>query len=103
MRAYLAAWVLIALSTVVLAQQPMWSPGAPEIVVCNIKTDVNIVSNLAKTTVEIHFKNQGSRQGEGELTLPLPQGVSVSRYALDINGDFREAVPIPKDKGTQVF
>ena len=27
----------------------------------------------------------------------------MSRYALDINGVFREAVPVDKNKGTQVF
>jgi hypothetical protein len=99
----LAALLFVAFASGALAQQPTWSPATPEIVVSYMKTDVSVVSNLAKTTVEIHFKNQGWRQGEGELTLPLPQGVSVSRYALDINGHFREAVPVPKDKGTQVF
>jgi hypothetical protein len=33
----------------------------------------------------------------------LPENVSVSRYAIDINGKMREAVPVNKNKGKQVF
>ncbi|MDR1830654.1 MAG: TonB family protein, partial [Candidatus Fibromonas sp.] len=38
-----------------------------------------------------------------ELTFPLPDGRSATHYALDINGKMREAVPVEKAKGTQVF
>ena len=40
---------------------------------------------------------------EAELIFPLPENVSVSRYAIDINGKLREAVPVNKNKGKQVF
>jgi hypothetical protein len=33
----------------------------------------------------------------------MPEGVSVSGYALDINGKLRQAVPVDKNKGTEVF
>lgn len=65
--------------------------------------NVNIVGNIAYTTAEMHFYNSGTRQMEGELLFPLPEGVSVSRYAIDINGKMREAVPVNKSKGKQVF
>jgi hypothetical protein len=94
---------LVVLCGIALAQTIVWQPNAPDISISYMKTNIDIASNLASTLVEIHFYNNGSRQGEGELVFPLPQGVSVSRYALDINGEFREAVPVPKDKGTQVF
>jgi hypothetical protein len=64
---------------------------------------VKIVGNIAHTTAEMHFLNSGSRQMEAELLFPLPEGVSVSRYAIDINGKIREAVPVNKNKGKQVF
>lgn len=64
---------------------------------------VKIIGNIAYTTAEMHFYNSGSRQMEGELLFPLPEGVSVSRYAIDINGKMREAVPVNKNKGKQVF
>jgi TonB-dependent SusC/RagA subfamily outer membrane receptor len=64
---------------------------------------VKIVGNIAYTTAEMHFFNNGTKQMEAELLFPLPEGVSVSRYAIDINGKIREAVPVNKNKGKQVF
>jgi hypothetical protein len=65
--------------------------------------DVKVVGNIAYTTSEMHFFNGTNRQQEAELLFPLPEGVSVSRYAIDINGSMREAVPVNKNKGKQVF
>lgn len=64
---------------------------------------VKVVGNIAYTTAEMHFSNSSTRQMEAELLFPLPEGVSVSRYAIDINGKMREAVPVNKTKGKQVF
>ncbi len=64
---------------------------------------VKIVGNIAYTTAEMHFFNTGNKQMEATLLFPLPEGVSVSRYAIDINGKIREAVPVNKSKGKQVF
>ena len=64
---------------------------------------VKVVGNIAYTTAEMHFTNSSTRQMEAELLFPLPEGVSVSRYAIDINGKMREAVPVNKTKGKQVF
>lgn len=65
--------------------------------------NVKVVGNIAYTTAEMHFFNSGNRQMEAELIFPLPENVSVSRYAIDINGKMREAVPVNKNKGKQVF
>ncbi len=68
-----------------------------------LKVNVKVVGNIAYTTTEMHFFNASSRDMEAELLFPLPEGVSVSRYAIDINGKMREAVPVNKNKGKQVF
>lgn len=68
-----------------------------------LKVTVKVVGNIAYTTTEMHFFNASSRDMEAELLFPLPEGVSVSRYAIDINGKMREAVPVNKNKGKQVF
>lgn len=68
-----------------------------------LKVNVKVVGNIAYTTTEMHFFNAGTRDMEAELLFPLPEGVSVSRYAIDINGEMREAVPVNKNKGRQVF
>lgn len=68
-----------------------------------LKVNVKVVGNIAYTTTEMHFFNATNRQMEAELLFPLPEGVSVSRYAIDINGKMRDAVPVNKSKGKQVF
>jgi Ca-activated chloride channel family protein len=68
-----------------------------------LAVDVKIAGTLATTTWTMTFKNKTNRILEGELNFPLPAGISVSRYALDINGKMREAVPVAKDKGTLLF
>ena len=65
--------------------------------------NIKIVGNIAYSTAEMHFFNSGQKQMEAALIFPLPEGVSVSRYAIDINGKIREAVPVNKNKGKQVF
>lgn len=65
--------------------------------------DVQVVGNIATTTMTMTFYNNDSKVLEGELTFPMPEGVTVSRYALDINGRMREAVPVEKARATEVF
>jgi len=65
--------------------------------------DVQITGNIATTVMTMTFFNNSNRILEGELTFPMPDGVSISRYALDINGKMREAVPVEKAKATEVF
>lgn len=69
----------------------------------DLKVAVSIFGNIAKTSMTMTFENSTDRELEGELTFPMPEGVSVSGYALDINGKLRQAVPVDKHKGTEVF
>jgi hypothetical protein len=62
-----------------------------------------VVGSVAKTQVELVFHNPNPQALEGELQFPLLEGQSVTGFALDIQGEMRNAVPVPKDKGQQVF
>lgn len=75
----------------------------PNVFLSKLAVDVKIAGAIAITTMEMTFRNNNNRALEGELVFPLPEGVSVSRYALDINGRMREAVPVEKEKAVQVF
>src|SRR5882757_6457559 len=68
-----------------------------------LNVDVKITGTVATTIWTMTFKNKTGRTLEGELNFPLGEGISVSRYALDINGRLREAVPVEKEKATRVF
>ena len=106
MRLKLLFYVLLFLGTKTFAQSPeMTVKGeeAEKVRMSQLIVNVKVVGNIAYTTAEMHFFNSGNRQMEAELIFPLPENVSVSRYAIDINGKMREAVPVNKNKGKQVF
>jgi len=99
-------YVLLFFGTKTFAQSPEMSvkgEEAEKVRMSQLLVNVKVVGNIAYTTAEMHFFNSGTRQMEAELIFPLPENVSVSRYAIDINGKMREAVPVNKNKGKQVF
>jgi Vault protein inter-alpha-trypsin domain len=88
------------------AQQPVLKVTGKDSARVKLKTykvTVSVVGTTAITTMEMEFCSSAARVLEGELTFPMPDGVSISRYALDINGKMREAVPVEKEKGQVVF
>ncbi|RZJ53943.1 MAG: TonB-dependent receptor [Flavobacterium sp.] len=102
----LVLYVLLFFGSKAFAQSPeltIKGDDAEKVRMSQLKVDVKVVGNIAYTTAEMHFFNSGTRQMEAELIFPLPENVSVSRYAIDINGKMREAVPVNKNKGKQVF
>ena len=68
-----------------------------------VRIESEISGSRALTTVEMTFFNPNRRVLEGELQFPLLDGQQVVGFALDINGMLREAVPVEKAKGQQVF
>ncbi|MFW1858838.1 VIT domain-containing protein [Acinetobacter defluvii] len=69
----------------------------------SVKTQVEIINGLAETTLEMQLYNPNNRSLEGNLEFPLQEGHQITALALDINGEMRDAVPVPKVKGQQVF
>ena len=68
-----------------------------------VRIESEISGSRALTTVEMTFFNPNRRVLEGELQFPLLDGQQVVGFALDIGGQLREAVPVEKAKGQQVF
>jgi len=65
--------------------------------------DVSICGHISRTSWKMVFKNNTSRILEGTLNFPMKEGISVSRYAIDIDGKMREAVPVDRTKGAETF
>ena len=74
-----------------------------EVYLQSLDIQIEVVGNVATTRYTMVFKNRTNKILEGDLLFPLADGVTVSCYALDINGKMREAVPVEKAKATQVF
>lgn len=98
--------VILLLTIAVKAQMPQLSVDGKTnngVQLQALKIDVKVCGTVARTTWQMTFKNTTSRILEGTLNFPLKEGLSVSRYAIDINGKMREAVPVDRSKGTEVF
>ncbi len=105
--ALLAAMPLRALSIVAEPPPPpprVEVPGEGEpIVLRDLDVRAEIVGGIARTRMEMVFANPNARVLEGELVFPLLGGQAVDGFALDIDGTLREAVPVEKARGKQVF
>ncbi|TBO40142.1 VIT domain-containing protein [Pedobacter kyonggii] len=99
----LAIFFVQAQMPVLKVQQAETSEQKDAVKLKKLNIDVQITGNIATTVMTMTFHNNSNHILEGELTFPMPEGVSISRYALDINGKMREAVPVEKAKATEVF
>lgn len=82
---------------------PMIKVGEKTIAVKKLKVDVTVLGDIAITTFDMHFYNPNNRVLEGELSFPLEENQSVIRFALDINGNLREAVVVEKERARVAF
>lgn len=73
------------------------------ITLTDYRFDIEIRGLICLVSVTAKFHNSLSREMEGELEFPLPDGVSISGFALDINGKMVDASCVTKEKGRVVF
>ncbi len=77
--------------------------GGRGISVESVNVEVMMVGDLAETTLDLVIRNSTSRELEASLDLPLPEGATISRYALDVEGAMREGVIVDKEQGRKAF
>ncbi len=68
-----------------------------------LSVDARIFGYMTETSLTMTFYNPNSRQLAGDLYFPLPEGATVSGYALDISGRMVDGSVVEKAKGRQVF
>jgi Ca-activated chloride channel family protein len=97
--------------------QSLTSPGRPPALLVRMaeegpsqplsieKMDVQVSATafLAETTTTIVFRNDNARALEGELVFPLPEGATLSGYALDVEGVLVDGVVVEQQKARIVF
>lgn len=64
---------------------------------------IRLGGGAAQTEIELLFRNDEKRMVEGEFVLPLPAGATVSSYALEVNGELREAVAVEKERARNAY
>lgn len=69
----------------------------------SVRLDAEVHNGEALTRVELLFFNPNSRVLEGELQFPLLAGQHIVGMAMDMGGHLREAVPVEKARGQEIF
>ena len=69
----------------------------------DVRITTQIIGTQARTQIEMRLANPNDRVLEGELQFPLLDGQVVSGFALDINGQLRDAAAVPKARGQEIF
>lgn len=82
---------------------PIIKVGKQIISIKKLNVNVSVVGDIAITTYDMEFYNPKNRVLEGELSFPLGENQSVTRFALDISGNLREAVVVEKEKARVAF
>jgi len=78
--------------------------GEQPIRLAHAGVDVFVEGGLVHSVIDLTLSNPNSRLLEGELQFPLHAGQTVTGFALDMaDGSMREAVPVPKARGREVF
>ncbi|MBC5766808.1 VIT domain-containing protein [Ramlibacter albus] len=90
--------------------RPQWRPpvivvpqAAQPVQLRAVTIDTDVLGNQAQSRIELRLFNPNPRVLEGELQFPLLEGQVVTGFALDVNGRLRDAVPVPKAKGQEIF
>jgi Ca-activated chloride channel family protein len=94
-----------------MPQPPMpppvvWIPPAQNlqpIRLDSVNVRIDSQGPLARTRIELSFHNPNPRVLEGELVFPLGAGLTVSGYALEVEGQMREGVVVPKQTARVAF
>ncbi len=105
-----AAALALAQTQAALDAPPPWRP--PALIVSGaeqpvrlraLKVEMEVAAGVAETRVQMEFFNPNARVLEGKLQFPLAPGQVVSGFALDVDGQMRDAVPVGKVRAEQVF
>jgi len=71
--------------------------------VSDVQADVKVRGRIAETTLTLTFHNATDRTLEAKVHLPLPEGATITGYALDVNGAMRDGVLVDKELGRTAF
>ena len=77
-------------------------PFAPLEVVYH-RVTVDIDNGVAVTTVDQAFRNPSGRRTEGTYLFPLPDGASIDRFSMDVDGTMTDAELLPADAARKIY
>jgi Ca-activated chloride channel homolog len=69
----------------------------------DVRINAQVIGSQVRTQIDMRLANPNDRVLEGELQFPLLEGQIVTGFALDINGNLRDAAAVPKARGQEIF
>src|SRR5579883_132797 len=69
----------------------------------NVLVTVHIEDGIARTTVDTTYYNETWNRLEGTFTFVAPEGASVSRLAMHVNGELQEGGVLERTEARQVY
>ena len=67
------------------------------------RVQCHVTYPIVQVVSTMTFCNQNQKTIEGELLLPMPDGATLIGYAMEVDGQLIDAVPVPKEKAKEVF
>lgn len=75
----------------------------PQLSIASHQVDVSIDNQAAKTTIKQVFHNDSARDLEGTYIFPIPQGASISRFAMWMNGEKVEGEVMDANQARNIY
>ena len=77
--------------------------AAPNVRITGVDVGVTIVEQAARTTIDIHLRNEAGRDQEAEVLLPVPDGAAIRRFAYDGEATEPTARLLPKAEASSTY
>ena len=77
--------------------------GPASLAISRVDVEARVFGSIAETRLTLTFANPHDRALAGDLYFPLPEGATVSGYALDVEGVMVDGVVVERRKGREVF
>jgi Ca-activated chloride channel homolog len=109
MKGILACGLVLFFATAIPAQRlppalvVQGPKGSEALLLSKVRTEVRVIGYVAETATSLTFTSQLPNAVEGDLYFPLPEGATVSGYALDVAAKMIDGVAVERDRGRTVF
>ncbi len=78
-------------------------PQAERVQISEVRAEINILQQVATTSLEVSLANPGSRQQEAEMLVPVPDGAIVRSFALGGKSDGGAAKLLPRAEAKSTY
>lgn len=79
------------------------TPQTERVHISEVSADVNIVQQVATTTLDVSLTNPGSQQQEAEMLIPVPDGAVVRSFNIGGSSNEATAKLLPKAEAKSIY